>query len=171
MGSGAVSAASGSGDPAALPFVDEHSIVVAAPPEAVRRALESVLIASFGSPRAAAAARALGCREAARSAAANDGRLDRGATVPGFRVARSAPRKLALEGRHRFSRYTLVFRIDPVRGGVADSTAAVRLSAETRARFPGVAGRGYRLLVIGTRGHVVLVRRLLRSVRRRAERA
>lgn len=35
--------------------------------------------------------------------------------------------------------------------------------------FPGTAGRGYRTLVIGTRGHVVAVRRLLRATRRRAE--
>ena len=71
---------------------------------------------------------------------------------------------LALEGRHRYSRYALTFRIDPDGDGS-------RLSAETRAEFPGWAGRAYRAGVIGTRGHVVVVRRLLRSVKARAERA
>jgi hypothetical protein len=41
--------------------------------------------------------------------------------------------------------------------------------AETRAAFPGLQGRAYRALVIGTRGHVLAVRRLLRAVKARAE--
>ena len=87
-----------------------------------------------------------------------------GSTVVGFRVARSeAPTELALEGAHRFSRYALIFRIDDLGG------ARSRLRAETRADFPGAHGRLYRALVIGTRGHVLAVRRILGAVRRRAE--
>jgi len=45
-----------------------------------------------------------------------------------------------------------------------------RLRAETRARFPGGAGRLYRAAVIGTRGHILVTMRLLEAVKRRAER-
>jgi hypothetical protein len=71
---------------------------------------------------------------------------------------------LALMGEHRFSRYALIF--------YAAETAAgpVRLRAETRAEFPGIRGRVYRTLVIGTRGHAVATKAILRNVRRRAER-
>jgi hypothetical protein len=44
------------------------------------------------------------------------------------------------------------------------------LCAETRAAFPGIGGRVYRGLVIGTGGHVLVVRGLLRAARRYAER-
>jgi hypothetical protein len=71
---------------------------------------------------------------------------------------------LALEGRHRFSRYALTFRIDDLGDG------ASRLRAETRAEFPGARGSVYRALVIGTRGHTLATRRMLNSVGRRAER-
>jgi hypothetical protein len=78
-------------------------------------------------------------------------------------VARSeAPVELALEGSHRFSRYALILRIDDLGG-------RSRLRAETRAEFPGPHGRVYRALVIGTRGHVLMVRRILGAVKRRAE--
>ena len=106
-------------------------------------------------------ARALGC--IADSASGTPGRI--GSTVPGFIVTRAvAPAVLALMGEHRFSRYALIF--------YAAETAAgpVRLSAETRAEFPGVKGRVYKTLVIGTRGHVIATRSILRNVRRRAER-
>jgi hypothetical protein len=46
-----------------------------------------------------------------------------------------------------------------------------RLVAETRAEFPGVKGRAYRALVIDTRAHVLVVRRLLGTVAGRVERA
>lgn len=91
---------------------------------------------------------------------------DIGATVPGFIVTRSVPPAvLALMGEHRFSRYALIFRLTETLAG------PVRLSAETRAEFPGAAGRAYRALVIGTRGHVIATHSILRSVRRSAERA
>lgn len=142
-----------------LPYVDEHAIDVNASPQEVWEALWKTLSRSSGG--SSLAARALGC---------DDCRADShrppevGAAIVGFRVAQArSPAELALEGRHRFSRYALVFRIDKL------GTGASRLRAETRADFPGIAGRAYRLLVIGSRGHVVAVRRLLRGVKQRAE--
>lgn len=80
-------------------------------------------------------------------------------------VTRSVPPAvLALMGRHRYSCYALIFRI------VETTAGPVRLSAESRAVFPGRSGSVYRLLVIGTRGHVVATRSILRSVRREAGR-
>lgn len=84
----------------------------------------------------------------------------------GFRVARAErPSLIALEGEHRFSRYTLTFQIEP------DDGSSCIVTAETRAAFPGRAGRIYRKVVIGTGAHVIVVRRLLLSIKRRAERS
>ena len=83
--------------------------------------------------------------------------------MPGFHVvAAEAPSLLALVGRHRFSTYALTFRVDALDDGRS------RLRAETRASFPGLGGRLYRLAVIGSRGHVVAVRRMLAAVRARS---
>lgn len=82
----------------------------------------------------------------------------------GFEVAEeTAPRRLALRGRHRFSRYELVFQVDPGPDGVM-------VTARTSAEFFGVAGRAYRTLVIGSGGHGILVRRMLKDIARSAER-
>ena len=82
-----------------------------------------------------------------------------------FRVAREeSPSLLALEGRHRFARYALTFQIEPV------AREASRVTAETHAAFPGTAGRVYRQLVIGSGGHAIVVRRMLKSLKERAER-
>lgn len=144
-----------------LPRIDEHSIEIAASQEEVWEGLlEAVpqLVAGRGSSRIAAA---LGCLHTERS-----GELGRiGSTVPGFVVSRSIPPAvLALLGQHRFARYALIFRL------VGQPSGLTRLAAETRATFPGVAGRAYRTLVIGTRGHVLATNHILRSVRKRAER-
>lgn len=140
-----------------LPHIDEHAIVVEAPPERVWSALGEML--SPSSP----ATRMIGRALKARPLDPSGDPLESGAAVPGFRVARAKPAaELALEGDHRFSHYALIFRLD----GLAEGRT--RLRAETRAVFPGPAGRVYRALVIGTRGHVVAVRRLLRSIRDRA---
>lgn len=74
-----------------------------------------------------------------------------------------APRELELAGSHRFSRYALIFRLHELAPG------QVQVRAETRAEFPGPPGAVYRALVIGTRGHVLAVRRLLAAIKRRAE--
>ena len=86
-------------------------------------------------------------------------------TLAGFRVASAdPPRRLALEGRHRFSRYGLTFEIEPAREGS-------RVRAVTHAEFPGLRGRLYRAAVVGSGGHRIITRRLLKSIARRAERA
>jgi hypothetical protein len=77
-----------------------------------------------------------------------------GATLPGFAVASAErPVRLELRGRHRFASYALVFLIE---GG------SVR--AQTYAAFPGIKGRAYRALVIGSGAHGVVTRRLLRRI-------
>ncbi len=143
-----------------LPPVDEHGTLVLAPQQVVWEALLAVAAGSFSTGMTERGARALGCAQTEAS-----GAIDRiGSTVPGFIVTRVIePAVLALEGRHRFSRYGLVFRLEPTKD---DRTL---LRAETRASFPGLKGGVYRALVIGTRGHVVQVNRILRAVRRRAE--
>ncbi len=143
----------------ALPFIDEHATDVKAPAAAT---WEALIAPSTGSGRLpTAVAQALGCEQT--RVAGIPGTV--GSTVPGFRVVRAQPpRELALEGRHRFSRYGLTFRVDEVAG------ARSRLRAETRAAFPGLYGRLYRAAVIGTRGHVLATTRILRAVARRAER-
>jgi Polyketide cyclase / dehydrase and lipid transport len=143
---------------AELPFVDEHTIAIDAAPSAVWPALVDVTSGSFGGRGSERVAAVLGCEQ--RAIAGAPGEV--GSTIPGFRVAEArSPALLALEGRHRFSTYTLTFRVDPDGDGS-------RLRAETRAEFPGLHGSAYRALVIGTGGHVVVVRRLLGSVKDRA---
>jgi len=79
-------------------------------------------------------------------------------------VADAVPeRRVSLVGRHRFSRYALVFTL-------AEQPTGTTLAALTYAEFPGLRGTVYRGLVIGSGAHRVLVRRLLRDVRRGAER-
>jgi hypothetical protein len=145
-----------------LPAIDEHAIRIDAPPEAVWEALLATIAGSFGGRGSGAIARALGCAE---TESKGDLRHP-GGTIPGFVVARVVPPVLlALLGSHRFSRYALVFRVDAMENGSS------RVRAETRAEFPGAKGRAYRALVIGTRGHVLAVKSMLRTIRRRAERA
>ena len=144
-----------------LPPIDEHSIEIDAPAEAAWAALFPMLEARLCRPRSRRVAEALDC---AVTSASGDLRHP-GGTLPGFTVSRAiAPVMLALVGRHRFSSYALVFRIDLL------PEQRCRVRAETRAAFPGVRGRIYKTLVIGSRGHVLAVRSMLRSVRRRAER-
>ncbi len=148
-------------DPDGLPFVDEHGVEIEATPEVVWESLCRVAEGSFSSPLAGRGARLLGCEPVAASGPRP---LAEGSTIPGFAVARAEPDvELALVGRHRYSEYALVFHL------VGDS-AGTRLRAETRARFPGTAGRLYRAAVIGTRGHVLVTMRLLAAVKRRGER-
>jgi hypothetical protein len=58
-----------------------------------------------------------------------------------------------LRGRHRFSDYSLTFVVD-----------GERVRALTHAAFPGVLGRLYRAAVIGSGGHRIVVKRLLRKI-------
>ena len=144
-----------------LPHVDEHCADVAAPPAETWAAVLAVLRATFGSPRSGAIARALGCEPSGTSGWDRPGV---GSTLPGFRVVTAQPPgRLVVAGSHRFSRYGLVVRIE-------GTPAGARVCAETRAAFPGPHGALYRLAVIGSGGHVVAVRRILRAVARSAER-
>jgi Protein of unknown function (DUF2867) len=148
-------------DPDALPFVDEHDVEVEASPDVVWESLCRVAEGSFSSPAAARFARLVGC---ASTESSGPRPLAEGSAFPGFVIARAAPgAELALAGRHRYSEYALVFHLDGQDGGT-------RLRAETRARFPGATGTLYRAAVIGTRGHVLVTKRLLAAVKRRAER-
>ncbi|MEV2194553.1 hypothetical protein AB0I02_26715 [Streptomyces phaeochromogenes] len=144
-----------------LPYRDEHTTVVAAGADDVWRSLGETLDRSFSRPGANRYARLVGCAD---RTASGPRPLAEGSTLPGFRVAAAVPgRELVLGGRHRFSSYALIFRLEPA------GPDRSRLTAETRATFPGPAGGLYRLLVLGTGGHAVAVRRLLAAVRRRAE--
>jgi hypothetical protein len=143
-----------------LPHVDEHTAVLDADVEEVWTALLRVVEASFSSRATAPIARALGCLD---SEASGPRPLAPGSTCPGFHVASAErPSELALAGRHRFSSYALIFRLEALGAG------RTRLRAETRAEFHGLKGRIYRSLVIGSRGHVLVTRGMLSAVERRA---
>jgi hypothetical protein len=145
-----------------LPYIDEHAIEVAADRAATWEALLRVAEASVSNGFAPRFARLVGCADAA---AAGPRPLTVGSAVPGFHVAVAEPdQELALAGSHRFSNYALVFHLEEAAPG------RTHLRAETRAVFPGLKGSAYRALVIGTRGHVLVTRRILGAVKRRAER-
>jgi len=145
----------------ALPWLDEHTSVIAADPGGVWDAVAEVVARSFSHASFARYARVVG---AVPLSTAGRWPYGEGSSVPGFRVETAVPeRELGLAGRHRFSEYSLVFRVEPVGPG------RTRLRAESRAAFPGRSGRGYRLLVVGTGAHAVGMRRLLAAIRRRAE--
>jgi hypothetical protein len=129
------------------PFIDRHRIRVDAPARVTWAALERYACHSLGVRPGGVVAWLLG-------------------TVParGFHASTpDAGRSLALTGRHRFSQYRLVFHID--RGGAGGS----EVSASSYAAFPGVWGRLYRALVVGSGLHIVATRRILRGVRDEAE--
>ncbi|MFK4101770.1 hypothetical protein ACI2L1_17140 [Streptomyces sp. NPDC019531] len=145
----------------ALPRIDTHSTVVAAAAGDVWHALGETLDRSFARPRSARYARLVGVAD---RTASGPRPLVEGSVLPGFRVADADPgRELVLIGRHHFSTYALVFRLDGTDDG------RTRLQAETRARFPGPLGSLYRLLVISSGAHALLTGRLLAAARRRAE--
>ncbi len=129
-----------------LPYIDEHAEVVAAPRDVVWAALLRHVTASLHRAERTPLVRLLGTEPRA-----------------GFAIVESAPAtRLHLVGRHRFARYELAFELDDAEGGGTD------LRARTHAAFPGVHGRVYRALVIGTRMHVVATRHVLRSVGKRS---
>lgn len=145
-----------------LPPIDEHEIEVDAPAEATFAALFPTLESALGTKFAQNYCE----RVDAMETEAHGDLHHPGGTLPGFTVTRAiAPVMLALAGKHRFAQYAVVFRIDLLPG----QRSRVRL--ETRAEFHGRKGGLYRIGVLGTRGHVLVVRRMLRSVKRRAERS
>lgn len=148
--------------PGALPHIDEHSVAVEAGAEATWKALLRVVEGSFGSPSTGRVARLLACADVDSSGPRP---LATGSSLPGFHVAAAEhARELDLVGSHRFSDYALTFRLDRLDG------ERTRLRAETRAIFPGFKGGVYQTLVIRTRGHVLVTRRILSAAKQRAER-
>lgn len=151
-----------------LPFIDVHSLAVNVVPERAWDAVTQVMRGWAGGalPRRSARVGALlacllGCADAEPPPP--------GTGLPeamvGFHVARAERSSLIeLEGEHRFSRYALTFRVEP-----SDGSRCV-VHAETRATFPGRSGSIYRAAVIGTGAHVIVVRRMLTSIKRKAER-
>lgn len=142
-----------------LPLIDEHTAAVDVDPDTVWRALGGMLARPRG-PITTLGVRVLG----AQPARSTGNPLLIGSTLPGFAVTRAEPAtELALRGSHHFARYALTFRLETNGQGTT-------VRAETRATFPGSAGRMYRMLVLDTGGHAIAVRRLLAAITRRAER-
>jgi hypothetical protein len=140
-----------------LPFIDEHRVLVPAPAPAVWRSL-----ARQFTPARLDGARALAYLLATDPGRASGTPLDQGATVPGFAVSEAVPERLVrLTGRHRFSRYALVFSLTTH----ADGTL---LSASSYGEFPGPHGWAYRKLVITSGAHRVIVTRMLAAICARA---
>ncbi|PXX58830.1 hypothetical protein DFR70_113165 [Nocardia tenerifensis] len=81
-------------------------------------------------------------------------------TVPSGFVLDSAapPTRLAMKGRHWFAEYALIFELDDEGGN------RTRIRAESWGNFPGLHGKLYRALVIGSGGHRIVVRRMLRQI-------
>lgn len=147
---------------ARLPYIDEHSLVVDAGREPTWESLLRVVEASVSSGAAPGFARIVGCADTEPSGPRP---LAEGSVLSGFHVESAvAPAELVLAGSHRFSTYALVFRLDQLGDG------RTRVRAETRAEFPQLKGAVYKALVIGTRMHVLVTRRILGGVKRRAER-
>lgn len=144
-------------DVTALPYIDEHDVLIAASPETVWRHL--IIAVGWSGRAVSAVAPLLG----AVPRRASGDPLAEGSTVPGFSVREAVPGdRLVLAGHHRFSEYALVYTL-------AEEPGGTRLRARTHARFPGLRGELYRTVVIRSGGHRVLVRRILRGVRRAAE--
>jgi Protein of unknown function (DUF2867) len=119
-----------------LPYIDEHAITVDANREETWSALLRVTCRDPHDP----------------------------STVPtGFILDEARPpERFALKGRHPFAVYRWVFELDPE--PVDAAPQRTRLRAATWADFPGVHGKIYRALVIGTGAHRVVVRRTLKRI-------
>lgn len=143
-----------------LPFIDEHAVEVPASPAETWDALTE----TFGSSSNGLFTwygKLIGV-----DPIRTEGPLDRvGSTRTGFRVAvADAPELLELSGRHRFSEYSLEWRIVGLPGG------NTRLSAVTRARFPGIHGRAYKAFVIDSGAHARITKKMLAAVAVRTRR-
>jgi hypothetical protein len=156
-----VSGAGAHSDPSGLPWVDEQAQEISAPVSVVWPALLRTVERMTAGGAAPRYARAVGCADVENGGPRP---LEVGSTLPGFHVAEQIPeRLLVLAGSHHFSEYALSFRLEPL------GAVRTRVIAETRAAFPGFRGRAYRAAVIGTRMHVLVVKRVLRRLARRVE--
>lgn len=119
-----------------LPYIDTHALTVDADPDQTWAGLLRVL-----------------CRDP----------RDPSSVPPGFVLDEARPaQRFALKGRHPFAVYRWVFELDPEAGDATPGRTRVR--ALTWAAFPGVHGKVYRALVIGTGVHRVVVRWTLKRV-------
>jgi len=144
-----------------LPYIDEYHVHLPCQPAVAWGALGSVLCSELGGAPPGAFVSVMGLEPPARSGDWATP-IEIGDALPGFEVRELRQQEhLTLVGRHRFSRYALVFDLDEIEGGT-------RLRAQTWAAFPGLFGRAYRAIVIGSRMHRLVVRRLLRRVGERA---
>jgi hypothetical protein len=144
-----------------LPYLDEHATRIAVPVDDVWDALVENIDRSFSRFYVGGFAWVIGSPD---REASGPRPLAEGSVVPGFRVVAAVPGSvLALQGRHRFSSYALIFHLEDLGSG------RTRLCAETRAAFPGFAGSIYRLIVIGSGAHAVAVSGLLSELKRRSE--
>lgn len=144
-----------------LPRLDVHGFRTAASPEKVVAALAPTLLNAFGTRRARLLAKILKCRERVPS---RPFALDSGAELAGFRIESVDEACVVMSGEHRFARYELIFECGRMSG-------ITSVNAETRARFLGVKGFIYKLLVVGTGAHRRVVKRILRGLKKRAEAA
>lgn len=145
-----------------LSFIDEFDATIEASAPAVYEALARYVARALSGPGPRAVSALLGC--AHRGATFTVPPLE-GQEVSGFVVAEAtAPKRLVLEGRHRFASYRASFILDPL------AENRTHLRARTDALFPGLRGAAYRASVIGTGGHEIVVRRILAAVAARAER-
>jgi Polyketide cyclase / dehydrase and lipid transport len=140
-------------------YRDVRSATLTASPEIVWRAvLDQVEVLGLPSWYV----RLIGCRD---RQASGPRPLAAGSVVPGFKVTTAdPPAEIVLDGVHRFSVYTLTFRVVPTDVGT-------RLEAHSDATFPGVLGAIYRLLVIDSRFHKLATRSIVTRIRRRVEHA
>jgi hypothetical protein len=123
-----------------LPFVDEHRVHVRAP-----------------LPRTHDVVSQLAHRLADRHAPRPFVTAWRLEPASGFAITSSTSERIVLAGHHRFARYELAFELHPTNDGV-------EVCARTSAEFHGTTGRLYRALVIGSGGHGVAVRAMLRKI-------
>jgi hypothetical protein len=72
------------------------------------------------------------------------------------------PERFAMRGRHLFAVYRWTFELDD------EGPHRTRVRSATWANFPGLHGKIYRALVIGTRAHRVVVRLTLKRIATRA---
>lgn len=125
-----------------LPYIDEHEVRIDAPRKLVWAAVQQYTASLLRSVERNPLLALLGAHPRA-----------------GFEVTESIEqRRLSLAGRHRFARYRLVFELTDAPG------ATTQLQARSYAAFPGVHGRAYRALVIGTRLHVIATNHMLRAI-------
>lgn len=142
-----------------LPFIDRHGLVIEADPASVWEALVAILPRWMGSKPGGVYAGLIGARD--RRVQGSPDRV--GSTLVGFHITEAErPGRLVMRGSHHFSEYELIWTIDDLEDG------RCHLQAETRARFPGIHGRAYRALVVGSGMHVRTLRKVLAAISRRA---